>query len=162
MSKANQKFVQADEAVSPVIGVILMVAITVVLAAVVFVLVSNLSKTSDKAEEAATTSRSPSTGVLEITMVKVGDHGPYNFTADSTDPNYAVISVNGVECDPANAASTFPTAWGAGGVVRLPGPDSTAAGSGDCLDEILMGESVSVNVPVAGTLIQSTTVDIRT
>lgn len=43
MSKANQKFVQADEAVSPVIGVILMVAITVVLAAVVFVLVSNLS-----------------------------------------------------------------------------------------------------------------------
>lgn len=47
MSKANQKFVQADEAVSPVIGVILMVAITVVLAAVVFVLVSNLSKTSE-------------------------------------------------------------------------------------------------------------------
>ena len=46
MSKANQKFVQADEAVSPVIGVILMVAITVVLAAVVFVLVSNLGKTS--------------------------------------------------------------------------------------------------------------------
>lgn len=32
-----------DEAVSPVIGVILMVAITVVLAAVVFVLVNNLS-----------------------------------------------------------------------------------------------------------------------
>ena len=42
--KANQAFRNADEAVSPVIGVILMVAITVVLAAVVFVLVSNLSK----------------------------------------------------------------------------------------------------------------------
>lgn len=41
--KANQAFRNADEAVSPVIGVILMVAITVVLAAVVFVLVSNLS-----------------------------------------------------------------------------------------------------------------------
>jgi archaeal type IV pilus assembly protein PilA len=49
MSKANQKFVQADEAVSPVIGVILMVAITVVLAAVVFVLVSNLSKGANDA-----------------------------------------------------------------------------------------------------------------
>jgi len=42
--KANQAFTANDEAVSPVIGVILMVAITVVLAAVVFVLVSNLSK----------------------------------------------------------------------------------------------------------------------
>lgn len=53
MSKANQKFVQADEAVSPVIGVILMVAITVVLAAVVFVLVSNLSKSGSKAPDVA-------------------------------------------------------------------------------------------------------------
>lgn len=45
--KANQAFKANDEAVSPVIGVILMVAITVVLAAVVFVLVSNLSKNSN-------------------------------------------------------------------------------------------------------------------
>jgi flagellin-like protein len=49
MSKANQSFKQNDEAVSPVIGVILMVAITVVLAAVVFVLVSNLGKSSNSA-----------------------------------------------------------------------------------------------------------------
>ena len=41
--KANQAFRENDEAVSPVIGVILMVAITVVLAAVVFVLVTKLS-----------------------------------------------------------------------------------------------------------------------
>ncbi len=47
--KANQAFKQADEAVSPVIGVILMVAITVVLAAVVFVLVGNLTDTSESA-----------------------------------------------------------------------------------------------------------------
>lgn len=40
--KANQKFVMDEEAVSPVIAVILMVAITVVLAATVFVLVSDL------------------------------------------------------------------------------------------------------------------------
>lgn len=49
MSKANQAFKQNDEAVSPVIGVILMVAITVVLAAVVFVLVSNLGADSETA-----------------------------------------------------------------------------------------------------------------
>lgn len=53
--KANQSFRNADEAVSPVIGVILMVAITVVLAAVVFVLVSNLSKTSGKAPDVSWT-----------------------------------------------------------------------------------------------------------
>jgi flagellin-like protein len=41
--KANQAFRKTDEAVSPVIGVILMVAITVVLAAVVFVLVTRLA-----------------------------------------------------------------------------------------------------------------------
>jgi archaeal type IV pilus assembly protein PilA len=40
--KANRKFVQETEAVSPVIAVILMVAITVVLAATVFVLVQDL------------------------------------------------------------------------------------------------------------------------
>lgn len=40
--KANNAFKNNEEAVSPVIGVILMVAITVVLAAVVFVLVSDL------------------------------------------------------------------------------------------------------------------------
>lgn len=49
MSKANQAFKHNDEAVSPVIGVILMVAITVVLAAVVFVLVSNLGGDSNTA-----------------------------------------------------------------------------------------------------------------
>ncbi len=40
--KANKSFKNEEDAVSPVIGVILMVAITVVLAAVVFVLVSDL------------------------------------------------------------------------------------------------------------------------
>ena len=48
--KANQKFAQADDAVSPVIGVILMVAITVVLAAVVFVLVNGLTEGVENSE----------------------------------------------------------------------------------------------------------------
>lgn len=52
--KANQKFANADEAVSPVIGVILMVAITVVLAAVVFVLVNNLTGDAGEASQDVT------------------------------------------------------------------------------------------------------------
>lgn len=46
--KANRKFVETDEAVSPVIAVILMVAITVVLAATVFVLVSDIGSQTGK------------------------------------------------------------------------------------------------------------------
>lgn len=46
--KANRKFVRADDAVSPVIAVILMVAITVVLAATVFVLVSDIGQNTSK------------------------------------------------------------------------------------------------------------------
>ncbi len=48
--KANRKFVEADEAVSPVIAVILMVAITVVLAATVFVLVSDIGSNTSKTQ----------------------------------------------------------------------------------------------------------------
>lgn len=44
--KANQKFLRADDAVSPVIAVILMVAITVVLAATVYVWVSGFGAQS--------------------------------------------------------------------------------------------------------------------
>jgi flagellin-like protein len=45
---AIHPFRRSDEAVSPVIGVILMVAITVVLAAVVFILVGNFGKSSNQ------------------------------------------------------------------------------------------------------------------
>jgi hypothetical protein len=141
-----------------------MVAITVVLAAVVFVLVSNLSKTSDKSEEAAVTSRSPSTGILEITLVKEGDHAPYSLDlADASQPNYATISINGELCSfPAGVAENGITApagldWSAGGVVRI---NDAGTGTG-CVDQVVAGNSVSVTVSVAGTLIQSTTVDIR-
>lgn len=44
----NNEVRKNNEAVSPVIGVILMVAITVVLAAIVFILVSNLGKGTEE------------------------------------------------------------------------------------------------------------------
>ena len=49
--KANQRF-QNDEAVSPVIAVILMVAITVVLAATVYIWVTSFSSTQGGGEQA--------------------------------------------------------------------------------------------------------------
>lgn len=102
MSKANQAFNTNDEAVSPVIGVILMVAITVVLAAVVFVLVSNLG---DSSEDAPDISFSKDSSDHTLTVVKA-DAG-----ADWSD-----FSQGG--CD---LAATSPTTGpiGAGDVVTI-------------------------------------------
>ena len=47
--KANRKFIEGEEAVSAVIGVILMVAITVAIAATVYVYVSGMIGTSPQA-----------------------------------------------------------------------------------------------------------------
>jgi archaeal type IV pilus assembly protein PilA len=72
MSKANQAFGKNDEAVSPVIGVILMVAITVVLAAVVFVLVSNLGKGSGQTAPNLQFTKDDTTDRLTITTAESG------------------------------------------------------------------------------------------
>ncbi len=96
--KANQAFKHNDEAVSPVIGVILMVAITVVLAAVVFVLVSNLSEGADAKPQVAFTKNengaafggsltvaSITNGPIEWdTVVIGGEAGPCTVTSAST------------------------------------------------------------------------------
>lgn len=58
--KANQSLKANEDAVSPVIGVILMVAITVVLAAVVFVLVSDLGEGGEAAPQISFTKNSGS------------------------------------------------------------------------------------------------------
>ncbi|MBI4394510.1 MAG: type IV pilin N-terminal domain-containing protein [Euryarchaeota archaeon] len=55
--KANRKFIDREEAVSPVIAVILMVAITVVLAAGVFVLVNQFGASSSNIVQASVNAR---------------------------------------------------------------------------------------------------------
>jgi archaeal type IV pilus assembly protein PilA len=81
MSKANRAFVRNEEAVSPVIGVILMVAITVVLAAVVFVLVSNLGEGADTSDPRVAFSKdeqgTAAGGVLTVVSI---DNGPLALT----------------------------------------------------------------------------------
>ncbi|MFA5942925.1 MAG: type IV pilin N-terminal domain-containing protein [Candidatus Thermoplasmatota archaeon] len=82
MSKANQTFKQNDEAVSPVIGVILMVAITVVLAAVVFVLVSNLGESGEKAPNFSV-SKDSAAGSLTIVSAEDAEWGDFTITGCS-------------------------------------------------------------------------------
>ncbi len=68
--KANQNFRTEEEAVSPVIGVILMVAITVVLAAVVFVLVSDLGGGDANAQPAISWKQSEAGDYAEVTSAE--------------------------------------------------------------------------------------------
>lgn len=107
-------------------------------------------------EEAAATARSPQGSVLEITLVKRGENGPYQFT-DASKLSFAKITVDGITCKPSSPGAVFPTTWGPGGVIRLTGN----AGAGDCIGKVLGGRTVAVTVTVAGTVIVDTDVDIR-
>ena len=159
MSKANQAFKQNDEAVSPVIGVILMVAITVVLAAVVFVLVSNLGKGTEAAENASASLQSPSSGVIQITLVKAGDSAPYTYAAGAS---HYTVAINGSECD---SDDGLPASIDAGSVIRIDATDANnGSDDGACegLAAFVAGaQDVAVTVTVAGSTILSSTVDVH-
>ncbi len=74
--KANRKFIEDEEAVSAVIGVILMVAITVAIAATVYVYVSGMmGSPSTEAENASVVVRTDN-GRIKITLTTGGNNMP--------------------------------------------------------------------------------------
>ncbi len=74
--KANRKFIKGEEAVSAVIGVILMVAITVAIAATVYVYVSGMLPTGGSAV--------PSMAMTQVTAATLTSGNKWvNFTVDS-------------------------------------------------------------------------------
>ena len=75
---------EPTEAVSPVIGVILMVAITVVLAAVVFVLVSNLSKSGQKAPDVAFSTDETRDRITIVTAQNELNYDDFEFKASQS------------------------------------------------------------------------------
>lgn len=94
--KANRKFREENEAVSAVIGVILMVAITVAIAATVYVYVSgmigggmdkapDLSFYQDKNEATLTVASVSETGVSWATIQVSGGDVPVNDTVSAGD-----------------------------------------------------------------------------
>lgn len=87
-----------DSAVSPVIGVILMVAITVILAAVVFVLVSNLSKNTATNNPSASFSSSGTTATT-LSFQEVSQTEPFDWTSCSVRDSAGAVrtfTINGV------------------------------------------------------------------
>ena len=67
--KANRKFVDGEEAVSAVIGVILMVAITVAIAATVYVYVSGMMGTGQEAAPTLTFIKDDKAAVNTLTVI---------------------------------------------------------------------------------------------
>ena len=84
--KTTRMFRRDDDAVSPVIGVILMVAITVVLAAVVFVLVSDSgSDAADTPKASFTTDRSGAGGEMRVVKITQGPIDVADLSATHSD-----------------------------------------------------------------------------
>jgi flagellin-like protein len=109
MSKANQAFKQNDEAVSPVIGVILMVAITVVLAAVVFVLVSNLGKGTDAKPQVGFTkdeNGASAGGTLTVATITNGPINLKDFVVGGTSNAGTPCTLNGAAWPDTSSTST--------------------------------------------------------
>jgi flagellin-like protein len=90
--KANKKFKEADDnAVSAVIGVILMVAITVAIAATVYVYVSGMIGGSEESGPALSWQRDAADNQITITKGTTG----YAYAATATDANLIIKNATG-------------------------------------------------------------------
>lgn len=134
--KANQKFRGADEAVSPVIAVILMVAITVVLAATVYVWVSGFGSQSSQPAKSISLA---SAGALESTTYTPDFLKKYTVSAATAGMRYSdfTLTIDGVQ-------ATFDTT----SCSALDNPASATVGSwGGCAGTT---ERIGTSVVTAG------------
>ncbi|MHB8604918.1 MAG: archaellin/type IV pilin N-terminal domain-containing protein [Thermoplasmatota archaeon] len=129
--KANQSILKNkldDEAVSPVIAVILMVAITVVLAATVYVWVSGFGAQGNQAK---------SLSVSEVACATGGGASAVKFTVVSVSPNFLYSGTNGLIIKDASVpAATFPIGTPAAGATIAAGDTMsiTPTGAYTCSD----------------------------
>ena len=92
--KANRKFVEGDEAVSAVIGVILMVAITVAIAATVYVYVSGMIGGTSEATPSVAFAKSNAHDKIYVTSASTGI--AWSDISIKTDNSSAKINANWV------------------------------------------------------------------
>ena len=119
--KANRKFKQEDEAVSAVIGVILMVAITVAIAATVYVYVSGMLGTGQQSAPNVAFTKTN----YRLTVTKADSNVDWNDLKVSVSGDILITNV------------TFKTlALGTGGLVT--NTDGTYVIAGDYLDIVTL------------------------
>ena len=93
--KANKKFVEEDEAVSAVIGVILMVAITVAIAATVYVYVSGLAGSPGSDTENASVAAEGTATQIKLVLAAGGDDYDTGYTVSAGADNEVTVFING-------------------------------------------------------------------
>jgi flagellin-like protein len=118
--KANRKFVDSEEAVSAVIGVILMVAITVAIAATVYVYVSGMIGTQQDTTPNITIQKNDVDNTLLVTGADPSNAAWENINISVTkttasEINYGWINLSSIQYDPTPGAPTVPNCpagWG--------------------------------------------------
>ena len=118
--KANRKFIDGEEAVSAVIGVILMVAITVAIAATVYVYVTGMIQTGTTETENASVTAKSENDLIRVTLASGGQR--YDATTGYSITNDVDIFIDGEK------ATLSSTAWevGQGIVLGWSGAQGTA------------------------------------
>jgi flagellin-like protein len=116
-----------DEAVSPVIGVILMVAITVILAAVIAAFVFGMSGNINKTKIVAVTAQQPDLKHITVTYQGGQDHSSFTSGTVTITPDVACTGTKTVT----NSTMTAGTLGAGTGLVPLVGSYVTEACSVD-------------------------------
>jgi len=145
--KANRKFIENQEAISAVIGVILMVAITVAIGAVAYLYFTGMLGSPKKEAENAGISIIPENGKIKITLTKSGDRMPSTGYAFS---NSVSVRLNGTLL-PMGGISGGNTGWEIGESLYIGNAapalddiasDLTQLGSGDYSVTVTVIETV--------------------
>ena len=95
-----------EEAVSPVIGVILMVAITVILAAVIAAFVFGMAGNISKTKVVAFTVQKDSTNLIRITNMGGQDSGSLKFATITSSPGGTCYDMGSMTCTTAIGVGT--------------------------------------------------------
>jgi len=148
--KANKKFVEEDEAVSAVIGVILMVAITVAIAATLYVYVTGVPMAPKNRKENASVAAEGTGTQIKLVLAKGGNEYDEGYTISTGTDNEVTIFVNG------SKATLTPGLWETGGQVLLGLNGATwEQGSYTCL-----GDDYEVTVSIKNTVVFDGTIRV--
>ena len=144
--KANKKFIEEDEAVSAVIGVILMVAITVAIAATVYVYVSGLASSPGTDTENASVAGEGTADKIKLVLAAGGD----DYDTGYTIPDEVSIFIDGNKVLVWNTGT-----WETGGqlLLGLNGGTWTEGGGATCAEtEYEVTVSIKDTVVFDGTI----------
>ena len=150
--KANKKFIEEDEAVSAVIGVILMVAITVAIAATVYVYVSGLAGSPGSDTENASVAGEGTANQIKLVLASGGDDYDEGYTISTGTDNEVTVFIAGNK-----VVLSAPGTWETGGQILI----GTSAGNTWTQGEFIELEGdYEVTVSIKDTVVFDGTINV--